>query len=118
MRDLMMQFEQVCQDFPEFRALVAKAEATTTDEGMRRQLQALGSKLDENFGQLQDAFPRAVSELERKNAETQQTIEQTQRMVKHPMKNLLPITSPQHRPPCLPFPHRTSTPTLYALPHA
>lgn len=79
--DLLNEFNQLCRDFPEFRQLVAKAEATTTDEGMRRELQSIGSKMDENFAQFQKTFPKAMDDLKKRNAQTEQTIQRTQQMV-------------------------------------
>lgn len=70
-------FEQVCNQFRQFRAIVNQALAAPGDAAIKQQLQSLSGKLDGAFADLQTAYPRAQAALDAQLAGVHQSAAQT-----------------------------------------
>lgn len=72
-------FEQVCDEFRQFRYAIGKVMANTNEAGVREQLENLTRGMDENFTELLVAYPQAEAEFERRRVETKQSIQTVKR---------------------------------------
>lgn len=57
-------FNQVCNQFRQFRAILGQALAAPGDAAVKQQLQSVTATLDQNFAQLQTAYPNALAAID------------------------------------------------------
>ena len=72
-------FDQVCDEFRQFRYMVGKAMASTNEAGIREQLANVTRGMDESFAELLEAYPQAQATLEQRRVQTQQKIQEIKR---------------------------------------
>jgi|SRR5690606_13151386 len=57
-------FNQVCQQFRQFRGVIDQALAAPGDAAIKQQLQSLTATLDKTFQELQEVYPKAQAEID------------------------------------------------------
>jgi hypothetical protein len=70
-------FNQVCDQFRQFRAIVGQALAAPGDAAVKQQLQGLTATLDKTFVELQEAYPQAMAAIDAKLADVQKSAQDT-----------------------------------------
>lgn len=70
-------FDQVCNQFRQFRSIVNQALAAPGDAAIKQQLQSLSGKLDGAFADLQTAYPKAQAAIDAQLAGVHKSAEQT-----------------------------------------
>ena len=70
-------FNQLCNDFRQFRAILGKALTSPDSSGAKQQLESLTTQLDEAFAELHDAYPRANADLDAQIAATRASVAKT-----------------------------------------
>jgi hypothetical protein len=70
-------FNQVCNQFRQFRAILGQALAVPGDAGVKQQLEAVTATLDQNFAELQTAYPKALAAIEAQLADVKQSTHNT-----------------------------------------
>src|SRR5687768_4286011 len=70
-------FGQVCNQFREFRAILGQALAAPGDAAVKQRLQSVTASLDQNFADLQTAYPKALASIDAQLAGVNQSAKQT-----------------------------------------
>jgi hypothetical protein len=70
-------FNQVCNQFRQFRAILGQALAAPGDAAVKQQLQSVTATLDRNFAELQTAYPNALAAIDAQLAGVHQSAEKT-----------------------------------------
>ena len=70
-------FNQVCDQFQQFRAIIGQALAAPGDAAVKQQLQALTTTLDKTFVELQEAYPKAQASIDDQLAGVQKSAQDT-----------------------------------------
>lgn len=70
-------FNQVCSQFRQFRAIVNQALAAPGDAAVKQQLQSVTATLDKTFAELQEAYPKAQAAIDEQLAGVHKTAQQT-----------------------------------------
>jgi hypothetical protein len=79
--DLMQAFQQVCGDFPQFRAQIVQARDLTQDSGVRAQLDQVLKSMDESFAEFKQTFPRAAEDVKQTLAKAEQKANEASQML-------------------------------------
>ena len=70
-------FNQVCNQFRQFRAIVNQALAAPGDAAVKQQLQSVTATLDKTFAELQEAYPKAQAAIDEQLAGVHTSAQQT-----------------------------------------
>jgi hypothetical protein len=79
--DLMQAFQEVCGDFPRFRAQVVAARDLTQDAGIRAQLDRVLASMDQSFAEFKQTFPAAADEVKKTLANAEAKAKQASDML-------------------------------------
>jgi hypothetical protein len=70
-------FNQVCSEFQQFRAIIDRALASPGDAAVKQRLQSVTATLDQTFAELREVYPKAQAELDAELAGVHKTTEET-----------------------------------------
>jgi hypothetical protein len=70
-------FNQVCNEFRQFRALIDRTLAAPGDAAVKQHLKSVSETLDTAFADLQEAYPKAHAAIDAQLAEVHKTAEET-----------------------------------------
>jgi predicted phage gp36 major capsid-like protein len=70
-------FNQVCDEFRQFRGIIDRALAAPGDAAVKQHLQSVSATLDKTFAELQEAYPKAEAAINAQLAGVEQTAQET-----------------------------------------
>jgi hypothetical protein len=74
-------FDQVCDEFRKFRAMVGRTISTAEPSAARDQLAEVAEHLDKNFADFEREYPKAMAEIEEQERLNQQQIDEAGREI-------------------------------------
>ena len=75
--ELRQTFAEACENFPQFRSLIAQAQQDAPDEATRTYLGKLLSNMDQAFAEAQQVVPQALGEIESRMSDVRSAADKT-----------------------------------------
>lgn len=74
-------FDQICQEFLEFRNLITKVRPSAAEAHVQARLDELTAKMDKAFAEFTTEYPQAVAGIDKQIADTNSQIARTQNSI-------------------------------------